>query len=199
MRILAVSDLHGSKGKSLALVAAAAEADVVIAAGDFCDRREGLDDALALLAGVRVPVIAVPGNAESAEELSAAAPETWTVLHGDAAEVARLRVFGLGYAVPETPFGAWSCDLREAEAEALLAQCDAPDILVTHSPPKGVADSTGTGLSVGSTAIRAAIERCQPPLAVCGHVHDSWGQGGLIGATHVLNLGPDPVWLEDPR
>jgi Icc-related predicted phosphoesterase len=49
---------------------------------------------------------------------------------------------------------------------------------------------------VGSVAIRAAIERLQPQLAVCGHVHDSWGQTGTIGRTHVVNLGPTVNWFD---
>ncbi len=69
-------------------------------------------------------------------------------------------------------------------------------MVVTHSPPKGVADRTSAGRSVGSTAIRAALERIRPRLAVCGHIHDSQGVSGLIGATRVHNLGPVPNWFE---
>ena len=78
----------------------------------------------------------------------------------------------------------------------MLAGMHRADILVVHSPPKGVADRTSAGASVGSTAIRAAIERAQPRLALCGHVHDSWGQTGLIGGAHVHNLGPSITWFD---
>ncbi len=70
------------------------------------------------------------------------------------------------------------------------------DILITHSPPKGVADVASTGQSFGSTAIRAAIEQVQPRYCLCGHIHDSWGVRGRIGRTEVINLGPAPVWIE---
>ncbi|MFC6688739.1 metallophosphoesterase family protein [Jhaorihella thermophila] len=196
MRILAFSDLHLARARAADLVAASAEADLVIGAGDFCVARDGLDRAVEMLDGIAAPVVAVPGNGESAEELRAAAPEHWHVLHGEGAEIGGLRFFGLGYAVPVTPFGAWSCDLTEAEAEAMLDRCDCADVLIVHSPPKGVADRTSQGASVGSTTIRAAIERLQPKLAVCGHIHDSWGQRGTIGATPVVNLGPTVNWFE---
>ena len=78
----------------------------------------------------------------------------------------------------------------------MLAKCEAADILVLHSPPKGVVDVTSGGQSVGSTAIHDAIERIQPRLAFCGHIHDSWGQTGRIGATQVVNLGPRPNWFD---
>lgn len=196
MKILAFSDLHLSAPHSARLVAESGAADLVIGAGDFCNMRQGLDRAMAMLEGIAAPFVMVPGNGESAEELRAAAPASAHVLHGEGVTVAGLRIFGLGYGVPVTPFGAWSCDLSEAEAEAMLAPCAGADLLVTHSPPKCVADVTSGGLSVGSIAIRDAILRLQPQLAVCGHIHDSWGQEGLIGATRVVNLGPGPNWFE---
>ncbi|RKF16273.1 serine/threonine protein phosphatase [Roseovarius spongiae] len=196
MKILAFSDLHHACARAEALVAASRTADLVIGAGDFCNMRRDLADALALLDGISAPMVLVPGNAESADELRAAAPGGARVLHGEGTEVDGLRLFGLGYGVPVTPFGAWSCDLPEEEAARMLAPCSRADILVTHSPPKGVADRTSAGQSVGSTAIHAAIERIQPQLALCGHIHDSWGQGGLIGRTKVRNLGPAPNWFD---
>ena len=195
-KILACSDLHHTRNRAEALVAASAEADLVIGAGDFCNHRQNLDGAMNLLGGIKAPFVVVPGNAESAEELREAVHHGTHVLHGDAVEIEGITLFGLGYAVPETPFGAWSCDLSEIEAAQMLAPCRSADILVVHSPPKGVADQTSTGLSIGSTAIRDAIERIQPKLALCGHIHDSRGQGGVIGATQVKNLGPIPNWFE---
>lgn len=196
MRILAFSDLHLARRAAAGLVAASVDADLVIGAGDFCNARQGLDQAMALLSGITAPMVLVPGNAESADELRAAALPNATVLHGEGAEVAGLRVFGLGGGVPPTPFGQWSWDLTEEEAAALLAPCDGADILITHSPPKGVADRTSQGLSVGSEAIRAAIMRIVPPLVLCGHIHDCWGVRGQIGETEVVNLGPEGTWFD---
>lgn len=196
MKILAFSDLHLSRSRATALVEASARADLVIGAGDFCNMRQGLSEALSLLDGLAAPLIAIPGNAESAEELSATAGEGITVLHGSSCSVGGLTFFGLGGGVPETPFGAWSYDLGETQAADLLASCAVADILITHSPPKGVADVTSEGRSVGSSAIRDAIDRLQPRLAFCGHIHDSWGKTGQIGQTEVYNLGPAPNWFE---
>ncbi|MEM8730162.1 MAG: metallophosphoesterase family protein [Pseudomonadota bacterium] len=190
MKILAFSDLHAATGAAAALVDLSAEVDLVIGAGDFCNMRQGLDEAMALLSGLQAPLVAVPGNAESVEELRDASGPGTTVLHGDGCEIDGIRLFGLGYGVPTTPFGAWSCDLSEAQAASMLASCAEVDILVLHSPPKGIADRTSAGQSVGSTAIAEAIARLQPRLAFCGHIHDSWGARGRIGATEIVNLGP---------
>ncbi|MEM7731203.1 MAG: metallophosphoesterase family protein [Pseudomonadota bacterium] len=196
MKVLGFSDLHLSRGRAAVLVEASREADLVIGAGDFCNQREGLSEAMTLIKGLAAPCVVVPGNCESADELRTAANEGMIVLHGNAAEVAGLRFFGLGYGVPETPFGAWSCDLSEPRAEEMLAPCEHADIMVFHSPPKGIADVTSTGVSVGSTAIRDAIARVQPTLAVCGHIHDAWGERGRVGDTVVANLGPSVNWFD---
>ena len=195
MRVLAFSDLHLSRRHARALVEASGEADLVIGAGDFCHVREGLDEAMSLLEGVTVPMVVVPGNSETAEELRAAALPGTTVLHGEGVKVVGLQLFGLGGGIPVTPFGDWSFDLTEDEAAEMLDRCTGADLLITHSPPKGIADVTSRGVSVGSTAIRDAIARLQPALAVCGHVHDCWGQEGRIGDSLVVNLGPGPNWF----
>ncbi|GAB1479395.1 metallophosphoesterase family protein [Paracoccaceae bacterium] len=193
-RVMAFSDLHARADLVPALVDAAGTADLVIGAGDFCNLRRGLAEVMAMLSPLADKAILVCGNAESAAELAAATPAT--VLHGTGTRAAGLALFGLGCAVPPTPFGDWSCDLTEAEAAALLAPMGRVDILVTHAPPKAVADLSSSGRSLGSTAILAAIETMQPSFCLCGHIHDSWGQRGHIGATEVINLGPQPVILE---
>ncbi len=199
MKILAFSDLHHSQSRAAQLVAASAKADLVIGAGDFCNMRQGLDDAMALLSDLQAPLVAIPGNAESYEELQAAASGSTHVLHGSGIDINGLKLFGLGYGVPVTPFGSWSCDLTEAHAAEILSRCETADILICHSPPKGIADKTSAGQSVGSTAILEAIERIQPRLVFCGHIHDSWGETGHVGQTQIVNLGPTPNWYEiDP-
>lgn len=196
MKILAFSDLHLSASHAADIVAASAGADLVIGAGDFCKMRKGMESAVAMLAGLKAPMVAVPGNGESADELRAAGFPGTTVLHGQGTEFEGLRIFGLGYGVPETPFGSWSCDLSEMQAAAMLAPCERADILISHSPPRGLGDTTSQGQSVGSDAVRAAAERIQPQLLLCGHVHDCWGARGRIGKTEVANLGPAVNWFE---
>jgi Icc-related predicted phosphoesterase len=44
------------------------------------------------------------------------------------------------------------------------------DIVVAHGPPHGFGDRTRQ-THVGSTAMTATLERLQPRLMVCGHIH----------------------------
>ncbi|HHS94102.1 MAG TPA: serine/threonine protein phosphatase [Rhodobacterales bacterium] len=196
MKILAFSDLHLARARADDIVTASRSADLVIGAGDFCNMREGLDEAMAMLAGIEAPFVLVPGNNESLEELQASAPEGAHVLHGNSVEIDGLTIFGLGGGIPITPFGAWSWDLDEDEAQSLLQGAFGADIIVSHSPPKGVADRTSDGTSVGSLAVRVAAEWIQPKLLLCGHIHESWGEEEMIDGTLVRNLGPTVNWFE---
>lgn len=195
MKILAFSDLHHARAKAALLVQASGDADLVIGAGDFANHRQDIPQALNLLAGIAGPMVVVPGNNESDAELRDASHAGTVVLHGQAAEIDGVKIFGIGAGVPVTPWD-WSFDLTEEAAAALLAPCETADILITHSPPKGVVDEPRPGLSLGSTAVYDAIERIQPALVLCGHIHECWGQEGRIGNSRVVNLGPRPNWFE---
>jgi uncharacterized protein len=45
-------------------------------------------------------------------------------------------------------------------------------------------------LGMGSEAILRTIEKRHPRIAVCGHIHECWGEESRVGETRVLNLGP---------
>ena len=104
--------------------------------------------------------------------------------------------FGVGGGIPVTPFGAWSYDFTEEQAEALVATCPTDCVLVSHSPPKGAADVSSRGASIGSTAIRDAIRRVRPVLVVCGHVHGSGGKTSELDGIPVVNAGPGGIEWE---
>jgi Icc-related predicted phosphoesterase len=169
----------------------------VIGAGDFASVHEGLEETIAALAAIEAPTVLVPGNNETADALRAAAA-SWdaaTVLHGEGATIAGTEFFGLGAGIPVTPW-EWSFDLDEEEATALLAPCPEGAVLVLHSPPRGHCDASADGSEFGSPALLRAIEEKRPRLAVCGHIHESWGCESRVGETPVRNLGPTGTWIE---
>ena len=90
----------------------------------------------------------------------------------------------------------WSFDLTEEAAAEMLEACPEGCVLAVHSPPRGHVDVGGAGKHLGSEAVLRAIESKRPRLALCGHVHESWGQESEIGPTRVINLGPQGMMLE---
>ena len=198
MKILAFSDLHRDLDTAASLVEMAPEADLVVGAGDFASVHEGLDEAIEALSGIETETVLVPGNNETVDELRDSVNRLWPaakVLHGERTEVDGTSVFGLGGGVPVTPW-EWSFDLDEGQAAQLLEALPGGGLLVVHSPPKGHCDKSAGQEHLGSTAILDAIERTKPRLAVCGHIHEAWGERSTIGSTEVVNLGPDGTWLE---
>lgn len=197
MKLLAFSDLHRDLGQAAELVAMSAEADVVIGAGDFASVHEGLGETIDALAEIEAPTVLVPGNNETEEALREAAAgwSAATVLHGEGAAIDGVEFFGLGAGVPVTPWD-WSFDLDDETAGSMLDACPAEAVLVLHSPPQGHCDANGSGDHFGSPALLRAIEEKTPRLAVCGHIHESWGCESRIGGSPVHNLGPKGTWIE---
>jgi Icc-related predicted phosphoesterase len=115
------------------------------------------------------------------------------VLPGTGVTVYGVSFFGVGGGSPPTPFGEWSYDFSEEQAQALLEKCPMNAVLVTHSPPYGVVDIDGGGIHRGSTAIRDAILRTNPKLVICGHIHAGWGKHETLGTTTVINAGPEGI------
>ncbi len=203
MKLLAFSDVHTDLTACRRLVEIATEnaVQVAVGAGDFATMRRNLQPVIDVLSELNCPVVLVPGNGESIDELLAACERysQMQVLHGNWAMIEGQCFFGLGYAVPETPFGAWSCDLSEDAATAMLQSCPIESILVTHSPPFGHVDQNSRGQHVGSQAILQTIQRTNPKLVLCGHVHDCWQTSSRVGSTPIHNLGPAGSLLTVPE
>lgn len=201
MKLLLFSDLHTDIAAAKRLVEVARDVDVVVGAGDFANARQNVFACISVLSAIKLPAVLVPGNNESYEELSAACVgwPSAKVLHGAGVVVREVPFFGIGGGVPVTPFGNWSYDFSEAEAERMLRDCPSKAVLVSHSPPKGVADRSSAGQSLGSTAVLDVINRRQPRLVVCGHIHASAGECVKVGTTMVINAGPRGILLDLPN
>lgn len=200
MKFLCFSDLHRNVEAAAKLVEFSRDVDVVIGAGDFATRREGVEDTLNVLSNITKPAVLVPGNGESALELENAVQVTkWKsaiVLHGTGCVVEGVEFWGVGGGIPVTPFGDWSYDFSEVEARPLLAGCKPDSVLVVHSPPLATVDHDSSGQIRGSQVIREVVETVQPKFVVCGHIHSDWGKKVRLANTQVLNAGPHGVLID---
>ncbi len=104
-----------------------------------------------------------------------------------------VELFGLKlWGTPWQPwFHDWAFNAPVRDGEEFLAAKfaaipDDTDIIVGHGPPYGFGDLTGAGKRVGSTAMTATLERVQPRLMVCGHIHPGCGRYRL-GRTEIVN------------
>ncbi len=198
MKLLLFSDIHASKKYCQDLVEMADDVDVVIGAGDFGKLRLGIKKTIRWLSGIKQPALIVPGNAESYDELRRV-NNLWpsaTVLHGSGIDLMGVKFFGIGGGIPITPFGSWSYDFSEEEAEDLLKECPEQGVLITHSPPKGLVDTSSRGQHLGSESIRKVVEEKKPRLVVCGHIHESGGKSVRMDDTVIVNAGPHGLYYD---
>lgn len=192
MKLLLFSDLHCNNMAANFLLHCVQEADIVVGAGDFCSAHRGLHRIFTVLKNISKPFIVVPGNNETDNALRQeleGQPNIF-VLHGEGCQIQDIAFFGIGGGIPTTPFGKWSFDFTEHEAFKLLKDCPQQCVLISHSPPYGVVDVSSSGKHLGSKTIREQIEKKQPRLVVCGHIHGSQGKIGKIKESYVINAGP---------
>jgi Icc-related predicted phosphoesterase len=189
VRLLAFSDIHRDLDQARRLAARSREVDAVVGAGDFASMHSGLEELIGELVAIETPTVLVPGNNETEAALREACGGWGAahVLHGEGVEIDGVSFFGLGAGVPVTPWD-WSFDLTEEEAAEKLGGCPEGGVLVTHSPPKGHVDGAR---HLGSAAVLHTIEEKHPRLVVCGHIHEAGGEEARVGASRVLNAGPE--------
>lgn len=199
MKILAFSDLHRDKHATEDIVDASAEADILVGAGDFANRCEGLADCIDILRRSKAPVVLVPGNHERHDELASMCSDSATlhVLHAESLTLDGVSFFGLGAEVPSRNNAVWNQTISEETAKKILDEAAPFDVLVTHTPPFGCGDVQRDGTHEGSEAIAETLLQRRPALHLCGHIHYSWGASGLVGDTYVRNLGPTINWFEN--
>ena len=109
MRLLLCSHIHCDKAAAERLVDLSKDADVLVCAGDLAVKRQGLQEMVDVMSATSTPAVLVAGNGESTEELRKAC-EGWVgahVLHGNGCSIDGIRFWGVGGAIPLTPFGAW--------------------------------------------------------------------------------------------
>ena len=198
MKLLAFSDLHRDLEQGARLVEMSTEADVVIGAGDFASMHEGLEETIAVLAAIQTPTVLVPGNNETVDALRDAV-RSWERGHRPPRrrdERSPGSSSSASAPASRSPPGTGASTSTTTRRRGMLAPCPEGAVLVLHSPPKGHCDSAGGDTHFGSPALLAAIEEKRPRLAVCGHIHESWGCEGEVGHTPIRNLGPNGTWIE---
>jgi Icc-related predicted phosphoesterase len=196
MKILAVSDLHCDAKATRMVVAESANADVVVAAGDYGIRGERSVETLAGMTDIDCPIVLVSGNHDPLAEIQEFCKEreNWHLLHGSAVEISGVVFLGVGGEIPKRGQADWNETLSEQQAAELLMVSKKCSVLVSHTPPLGYADTQRDGSHEGSEAILEAIIDKEPVLCLCGHIHHSWGKRAEHGSTLIHNLGPTVNW-----
>jgi 3',5'-cyclic AMP phosphodiesterase CpdA len=89
-------------------------------------------------------------------------------------------VYTEGLSVWGTPwsldFGPWAfMDNDKSLAQVYDEIPEGVDIVVSHTPMYGLCDRTADDYNAGSKYLRTRMQKVQPRLFVCGHIHEAYG------------------------
>lgn len=172
MKLLLLSDIH-SNVKNLEEILKKVDFDLILIAGDLTHfRKQDVIVIDEIVSKYAPECYAVHGNCDHEEILSYELSGI-KFIHGKSLKVGELTLHGIGGALI-TPFGTPS-EYSEKDYELILKTFKFSDfnVLVSHSPARGILDRTNYGENIGSEAIRRYIGNFQ--IVLTGHVHESFG------------------------
>lgn len=205
MRIIGCGDIHMAPA-NIARIHAIQDADLLVINGDLTNYGK-IEDAKTVLNEVLVTIPQVEAQVGNLDhfEINDYLEELGMNLHAQAKIIqGSVCLIGVGGSNP-TPFKT-PTEFSEQELENIserafiqakelltlgepLHNHHLPTLFVSHTPPLNTAvDKIGSGAHVGSPAIRKIIEKYQPELCLCGHIHEAAGYD-KIGNTPIFNPG----------
>lgn len=180
MKIAAFSDCHwlyeGIKNFP--------KADICIFAGDWCGAGYYMQETLDFITWFKkLPYktkIAIPGNHDRICQINEESCKNIFLQAGAHLLIdEKIDIHGLSiYGSPWTPFfNNWAYMLPEEQLKWKFKSIpEKLDILVTHTPPKGICDPT----NYGSEALRKRLNDINPKVHIFGHNHDGYGYAETI-------------------
>ncbi len=203
MKILAVTDEIVERLYSLAASGHFADVSLILACGDL--PYTYLEYLVTVL---NVPLGYVPGNhdPEYDRRLASTRAEGCENLDVRFVRLCGLTIAGLGGSPRYHPHGVNQYSESEMMLRAVrlassllwqrLVHRQKLDILITHSPPRGIHDEN-TQAHRGLRAINRLIQWTQPRLHLHGHIHfqrrNLVSANTLLGSTRIINVYPYQV------
>lgn len=189
-KILAIGDIHGNTGlvEYLADKAEKENVDLIIMAGDITFGEDSVKGLVGPFSKLNKRVFLIPGNHESVATIDFLEKvyDNAKNLHGNGLKFNDVGIFGAGTA------NMGIHQISDQEIFSLLEKSHdkikdlKKKIMVTHIHPKG-SRQEALGFP-GSSAVRHAIEKFEPYMAINAHVHETGGIEEKIGKTRVINV-----------
>ncbi|PIU76130.1 metallophosphoesterase [Candidatus Pacearchaeota archaeon CG06_land_8_20_14_3_00_35_12] len=198
-RILCFSDLHDSEQAIVILKKKFKKygPELVVCAGDLTTF--GIDFSKTInKMNFGVPFLIIPGNHEMPRQIESASRQFSFIqnIHNSFFIFKNLFFFGIGGSniTPfNTPFEMNEHQIKENIKKAYEKIKEKIEnrklILISHTPPFKTKLDRVDSSHVGSIAIRRFIEKFQPILNICGHIHENEELSDRIKKTRVINPG----------
>jgi len=196
MKILAFADTHGNKAALGRVIKKAEQADILVCAGDITNWGEKLEELVENIEKTKKPLIIIPGNHETAEQIQSISKKFKFVipLHKGSYELNKYLFFG---------YGGGGFSKEEPELARIIHKFketikkDSKIILITHAPPQNTKlDFLIYTGHVGCKTVTDFIKEIKPILAISGHLHENFKKIDTINGTKLINPGPDGKIIE---
>jgi len=176
MKILAVADIHGSQYR-LNLILKNIEKympDLVVVCGDITQFGPE-ETAKNFLNQIPIDTIALRGNIDTPEVDIGIKKSKATHIEMNLVVKKEISFIGIN--------GLDTNQLKNIEEKKLI---DNKTVLISHEPPYGAQDKVFLGKHAGLKELRALVDKYNPRLVLCGHIHENPGFT-KIGKTTVVN------------
>lgn len=192
MKILATADIHDDKKLVEKLIKESKKADVIVLAGDLTWAEESLKGIVGPLKKHGKPILMIPGNHETLASVDYLEklykPRVYNI-HARGIKINDVCFIACGsgnIGLFQLEEGEVTDALEKALSE--VSGCS-KTVLITHTPPYDtILDNLGWA-KAGSKAVRKFIEKHQPDICLCGHIHETAGLIDKIGKTKIVNVG----------
>ena len=180
MKVVLIADTHGRTPEL-------PDGDVLVHAGDCTSRgtKEEVEQFDAWLGTLNYkPILFTPGNHDFYLEDDRSILINATVLINEGIVIDGVSFWASPYVLR---FGGWAFGRSEEKLADIWSRIpDNVDVLITHSPPKGILDYGISGSNLGSESLFERSSIVEPKVHVFGHIHEGAGQK-RIGATTFVN------------
>lgn len=186
MRIYAAADLHGRPERFdlIRTQALRTGAGLIIIAGDIASHwfRQSTDN----LSSMPVPVFAVRGNTDRRSVEATEWPQAGvTSLHLNRISFQGITLAGISGTFL-LPFQSRVGFREQKLIDRARPFLSGASVVVAHPPPRGVLDAVFGRVNAGSPGLRRLVLEEQPPVFICGHIHEAPGLV-CLGSTQVVN------------
>jgi Icc-related predicted phosphoesterase len=195
MRIAYVVDVHDRFDSVPQALEQIGYVDVLLVGGDLTNAGTPADaeHAIGLWKPLVPRVLAVAGNMDS-PAIDERLAELGVAIDGRGELIEDVGIGGISAAPRSHMHTPYELDDDEIErrADTALAAIRGARVRIfcPHAPPYDTeCDRLTSGEHVGSPVLRRLIEREQPDVVFCGHIHEARGVD-FVGETRIVNPGP---------
>jgi Icc-related predicted phosphoesterase len=174
LNICALSDFHG-------LLPKVPECDLCIIAGDVCPQfdhsemfQQSWIETSFKLWLEEIParhIVGIAGNHDFIFEMKKI-NLPWNYLEDSSVEIEGIKIHGTPHV---NGTDKWAFSHEEFVLKQIWENLPYCDILISHSPPYGIADDDKRGNKIGSISLRRQIGKLKIPMVICGHAHENYG------------------------